>query len=182
LYFGYESHSSNKQKQNYAIAISETIKILEKSNDNKSYKPIDDYLARTKKRQLTVNFLNNFITMLNQEFNSPFEQLQYVSAQITVSKEYLCEKQKDIIFACPYIEDNENNRIIIITFSTPKNMTGEICVLKGLITEFKVDRPFSKNIKSISYWDLSNGEIIQEDYTELKSVSREDLIKSIKAL
>jgi hypothetical protein len=180
LFFGYESLSSEKQRKNYAMSIAEAVKILEEAYEKKSSKPIDDYLAKPKKRQLTANFLNNFSMLIDQEFTSPFKQVKYIASQIAVSKEHLFNKRKDIIFACPYIEDNKNNRIIILTFSSPKNMQGEVSVLKGLIHAFKIDRPFSNNIKNISYWDLSKGDIIEEDYTAAIPILKEKLIEVLK--
>lgn len=180
LYFGYESASSERQKQNYAISIFETVKVLEESYEKKNSKPIEDYLAKPKKRQLTANFLNNFLALFNEEFTVPFNQVKYIPSQIYVPKEYLINKRNDIIFDCPYIEDNKNNRIIILAFSSPKNMLGEVSVLKGLIHEFRIDRPFSKNVRNISYWDLSKGGNIEEDYATVKPASKEKLFEVMK--
>jgi hypothetical protein len=74
LFFGYESLSSEKQRKNYAMSIAEAVKILEEAYEKKSSKPIDDYLAKPKKRQLTANFLNNFSMLIDQEFTSPFKK------------------------------------------------------------------------------------------------------------
>jgi hypothetical protein len=59
-------------------------------------------------------------------------------------------------------------------------MQGEVSVLKGLIHAFKIDRPFSNNIKNISYWDLSKGDIIEEDYTAAIPILKEKLIEVLK--
>ncbi|MPN27721.1 hypothetical protein SDC9_175155 [bioreactor metagenome] len=56
-------------------------------------------------------------------------------------------------------------------------MIKEIEVLKGLISEFKTDTSYLKEIKKLAYWDLNSGKEISLNYKNIKGVSKHSLLE-----
>lgn len=175
-YFQYTSNSSKKQKQNYARAIVDTVRILKKTAILQNYKAIQEYYESPRNHPLVVKFLNNFEILINNRYENPFNNINFYDATITIDKTFLSGTKKDIDIPCPYLFDINEDEVIIITFGQNLNMIGEIGALKGLVNEFNIDIPWPNNIKYITYWDLSTGSETTENYADIKSEPRWKLL------
>lgn len=176
-YFHYNSNINKIQKSFYAFAIRDTDAILREVYACKSYDPIDEYFSREKKNALTIKFLNNIQSLAESRYTNPLNEFIFFDASINIKGVYLSTNKREIIIPCPYICDKNNkNEVIILTFGVSVNITEEVGVLKGLIEEFNIDKPFPKDTCFITYWDLSSGNEDTEDYIAAKPASRASLI------
>lgn len=179
-YFNYTSNKSYRQKLLYAFAIRDTIAVLRDVYKYQNYDPLEDYFNRDKKSALTIKFLNNIELLAESRYSEPLGSFKLIDASIVISGVNLSTNKKEIIIPCPYICDQNNNReVIILTFGKSLNITSEIGVLKGLITEFSIDKPFPIGTRFITYWDLSSGTEESINFITTKAVSRTSLIQTL---
>lgn len=179
-HFNYVSNKSHRQKLLYAFAIRDTTAVLRDVYEYQNYSPLEEYFNRDKKSALTIKFLNNIELLAESRYSKPLGNFKFIDSSIVVNGVDLSTNKKEIIIPCPYICDKNNNKeVIILTFGNSLNITGEIDVLKGLVTEFYIDESFPKGTNLITYWDLSSGKEISVDYIAAKAASRTSLIRTL---
>lgn len=179
-HFNYTSKSSKKQKIMYAYAISDAVSLLREIYELKEYNPLNRYLNSEKKHSLAIKFLDNVKSLAENRYTEPLDKFILYDTEIIVDKTYLSSSRKEIIIPCQYICDKNNEEeIIFLTFGSFENMTYEVAALKGLVSQFKIGKPFPKNLRYITYWDLSSGKENTVDYTTIKAESRKALIETL---
>ena len=129
-----------------------------------------------------VKFLENIQTFACNQYANPLKDIEFYDATITINSAFLASKRKGIEIFCPYILDKKINDIIIITFGQTSNIIGEAGVLKGLIKEFSIDLPWSGKVKYLTYWDLSTGQEVMEDFWKIEPEPRWKLLNVINEL
>ena len=179
-YFNYNSNRSKKQKLLYAFAIRDTAVVLRQVYEYQNCNPLEEYFDRDKKSPLTIKFLDNIKLLAESKYTKPIDNYRFYDSNITVDGSYLSKSRKKIIIPCPYLCDKNNREeVIILTFGSSVNIADEVGVLKGLLTEFGIDKPFPKGTRFITYWDLSSGEEETVDYIATKAASRISLIETL---
>lgn len=179
-YFNYTSDRSKTQKMVYAFAIRDTATVLRKVYAYQNYSPLYQYFNRDKKSQIAVKFLKNIKLLAEKRYKNPLEHYKFFDSTIKIDGSYLSTNKKEIIIPCPYIcDENNKEEIIILTFGSPINTNNEIAVLKGLITEFNMDKPFPVDMSFVTYWNLSIPDETTVDYRNIRTASRASLIETL---
>jgi hypothetical protein len=161
---------------NYARAISDAMEVIREVSHKKTLSPIQLYLHKRFARTLTKEMLKRLVTLAMSEYQDPFNEIQNFSITATIDKSLITTNHRGIIVPIEGGWDSKNNKLIIFTFSQPKNMREEVRVIKGLIKEFVIAGTSPINIKTVAYWDLSKGKVIEIDYQSLQPVDRQSLI------
>jgi hypothetical protein len=160
----------------YARAISETMVVIRDTLGQKTLSPIQIYLHKQYSFTLTKEMLQRSVSLAMSQYQDPFNEIQYFKILAIIDKSLIKTNHKGINIAIEGGWDNKNNKLIIITFGPPSNMTEEVRVIKGLIKEFVIACTPLADIKTVAYWDLSKGKITEIDYQPLQPVDKQSLI------
>ena len=171
-YFNYATSG----KIAYARAISETMVVIRDTLGQKTLSPIQIYLHKQYSFKLTKEMLQRLVSLAMSQYQDPFNEIKHFKIIATIDKSLITTNHKGISIPIEGGWDNKNNKLIIITFSQPSNMSEEVRVIKGLIKEFMIASILPMNIKTVAYWDLSKGKITEIDYQPLQPVDKQSLI------
>jgi hypothetical protein len=171
-YFSYAA-SGNRI---YARAVSEAMKVIRETVNEKTLRPIQAYLHKPFALKLTKEMLQRLVSLAMQEYEDPFKDVQYFKITAHIDKGLITTKHRGIEIPIEGGWDKKNNKVIFFTFGEPKNIKEEVRVIKGLIKEFVAAGKASSNIKTAVYWDLSKGKAVEIDYEALQPVDRQSLI------
>jgi len=180
--FGYPTNSSPRKSLLFAFSIKDTLDILTQSINTQSYNPILEYFEQDITNSLVVKFLNNTLDLAHSEYTNPLEALKLYNTNIVIDKSYLITNRKNIIVSVGCLIDDKNHKLIQLTFTKPNNMNDEISALIGLKEYFHVTNPWPKQLKSICYWDVSNGISICTDYDSLTPISIDRILNTANSL
>lgn len=172
FYFNYPS-SGNRI---YARAVSEAMKVIRETMSEKSLSHIQAYLHKQISLKITKKMLLRLIPLAMEQYEYPFKEVQYFNITAHIDKGLITSKHRGIDIPIEGGFDKKKNKLILFSFSQPKNMSEEVRVIKGLLHEFASGIQALGFIKTAAYWDLSKGEITEIDYEALESVDRQSLI------
>lgn len=170
-YFGKESKSSLKQKQNFGRSISSTESVLKRIFEAKSLFPIDEYLDQERKYVLASGFLLHLqgIATSYDHFFDRFELKEYYCSAQTPG----CQFNRVVIKGL-YLFDKVENSMIIPAYGASDNPIMEFSIFLTLDQYFS-NIALSATIGTFHYWDFSKAEIQSVAKSELKEISDEAL-------
>jgi hypothetical protein len=160
----------------YGRAVSEAMKVIRETVNEKTLSPIQTYLHKPFSLKLTKEMLLRLVSLAMAQYEDPFKEIQYFKITAHIDKSLITTKHRGIEIPIEGGWDKKNNKLIIFTFSQPKNMGEEVRVIKGLIKEFVAPGKAAGNIKTAAYWDLSKGKEALIDYESLQPADRQSLI------
>ncbi|WP_042354226.1 hypothetical protein [Bacillus rubiinfantis] len=171
LYFGRESKSTLKQRQNFGRSISATESVLKRTFERKSFFPIQEYLDQEMKYRITTGFLEKFleITSEYQDFFSRFQRGEFCISVPTPGYQF-----DKVIIRGSYLVDTEENRMIIPVYGTSDNPKEEFSIFYALCNHFS-ETAIQNSIETFDYWDLSKAEIQSSPIMELREISIDSL-------
>jgi hypothetical protein len=161
---------------NYAIAISDTMKVVRDILAQKSLNPMQMYLHKPYSREIAKGMLKRLVPLAMSLYRDPFKEIQYLNISACLDKSFIITNHKciDIPLECGW--DKKNSKLIFLTFGPPSNMREEVRVIKGLIKEFVMAGTVPTNIRTIAYWDLSKGKVTEIDYQPLLPIDKQSLV------
>jgi hypothetical protein len=171
-YFNYTT-SGNRI---YGRAVSEAMKVIRETMNEKTLSTIQTYLHKQFSLKLTKEMLLRLVSLAMTQYEDPFKEIQYFKITAHIDRSLMTTKHRGIEIPIEGGWDKKNNKLIILTFSEPKNIREEVSVIKGLIKEFVAPGKASGNIKIVAYWDLSKGKATEIDYEVIQPVGRQSLI------
>lgn len=172
VYFNYTTSGNIS----YARAISETMNVIRQTLNDKNLIPIQTYLHKPFSLKLTKEMILRLVSLAMAQYEDPFKELQYFKITARINKSLITTKHRGIDIPIVGAFDKKNNKLILFTFSQPKNITEEFRVIKGLIYEFVAVSKSLSHIKTAEYWDLSKGKITEVEFEHLQAVDRQSLI------
>lgn len=176
-YFSYEKNLSITDNKSIYLSIRDTIRIINKVIEMSSFMPVEEYGINKLRNPMALRYLFNLKKLMLKECREPLKELEFHSEFIKIYKGELSSKRRGIKIPLIYWINIKKSKIILLSFSNSGNMIKEIEVLKGLISEFRTDTSYLKEIKKLAYWDLNFGKEISLNYKNIKGVSKHSLLE-----
>lgn len=181
-YFNYGKSINLKENKYFYLAIRDFIKILKKSTCLDYKSTIEDDISSKCNNDISIKFLRNFQKFIYSQGSKSLFELEFSEARIIINKGELETARKGIKIPFAYLLDKNNSDCILITYFTSGSMLKETEVFKGLISSFKIDKSFPKDIENIVYWDVSSGKESKINYKKVKETPKGNLLAVINQI
>lgn len=155
-HFGYKS-VADRQRIAFGRAVADCMRVLRDVYREQDLSSIFQYKESLYARQLTLQFLDNLLGMVQERFESFFENLIYYEHEIVIDEQYLVQtRRRGLQIASPFLWNQDRKEIIFLTFSTPNNITQEVGVFITLAETLSKRQIPVVGVKEYTYWDIAN--------------------------
>jgi hypothetical protein len=175
-YFSYGKSLTLEDNRCIYLSIRDTMRVITKIIETSSFTPIEDYSLNKLRNPIALKYLLTIKKLMILECRDPLKELEFHNELIKIYKGELNSRRRGIKIPLIYWINNKKSKMILLSFSNSGNMIKELEVLKGLMMEFKTDNPFPKEIKKLTYWDLSSGKESSLDYISIKKVTKSNIL------
>lgn len=181
IYFNCGNALNSKINKELYLSIRDALRVIWRSVEKGNLEIIEEACNNNRTSGTTLKFLKNFSKLMHAKHSNSFNKLEFFNTEIKISKGELSTDRRGIKIPFFCFMDNKMSEIIILAFSSlsPGSMAKEAEVLKGLLNEFRLDKPLPKEFKKITYWELNSCREISLDYNKVKAVAKVNLIEII---
>jgi hypothetical protein len=155
-HFGYRS-VADRQRIAFGKAVADCMRVLRDVYKDQDLSHVFQYKESPYARQLTLQFLDNLMRMVQERFDNIFKNLIYYEHEIVIDEHYLVQTRKrGLQIASPFLWNQGRKEIIFLTFSAPNNIFQELGVFITLAETLSKKKIPVVGVKEYTYWDITN--------------------------
>lgn len=181
-HFGYSSGASEGTRINFGKAISYSERVIKECYDAQDLDVIASYCERPRIYQLTENFLKNFLDMLLAYSKNPFYDLEHFTNKLSIDSPQNIYGHNKIHVRFSYLHNDRAGDFIVVVYGPADNALQEIGVFQTLASNFSLNAPLPKNIRTVHYWNVRDNDISNYDVSSVPAVQLNSILPTINSI